>query len=125
MDMAGETESMYMIETLNQEFDVVVNENEQLKKEIELLKRTINYFPQQLEKCKEHYEDHDVHCYSCMHLIEYDEEFVIMKGGSMCEKKICQECIDDDALAPYLDENNEDAPINGFKFTWMNGSSIN
>ena len=113
--MAGETETMDMIEKLNDEFDVVVNENAQLKKEIELLKGTINYFPQQLEKCKEHYEDHDVHCNSCMHLIEYDEEFVIMKGGNMCEKKICQECIDDDALADYRHP--------GYKFTWMNGSS--
>jgi len=30
-----------MIETLNQEFDVVVNENDQLKKEIELLKEKL------------------------------------------------------------------------------------
>jgi len=128
----GETESMDMIEILNQEFDVVINENEQLKKEIEQLKGTISCRDYQLKTCKKHYEGNDVHCYSCHHVTEYDEKYVVVEWGSatMGGRRIhCQECIDDFSSVLGLfdgqyDEDHEDAPIGGYKFTWMNGASI-
>jgi len=121
----GETESMDMIEILNQEFDVVINENEQLKKEIEQLKGTINCRDYQLDKCKKHWHGVDIKCYSCGWLIEYDEEFVKVAGGRSCGlKNICQGCIDYDVLEIYLNPGDEFLPYGEYKFTWMNGASI-
>jgi len=75
MDMAGETESMYMIETLNQEFDVVVNENDQLKKEIELLKEKLIESESKKDKVKEYYcqQYGPPSCDNCNDLIYYGE----------------------------------------------------
>ena len=125
--MAGETETMDMIEKLNDEFDVVVNENAQLKKEIELLKGTINCRNYQLDKCKKHYSHDEIpECFSCDHRLEYDEEFVVCTAQGPIQRWyetlrpnfICQDCIDDGCLQTYKEE--EDFL---WIFTFMNGSS--
>ena len=125
--MAGETETMDMIEKLNDEFDVVVNENDELKKEIELLKGTINCRNYQLDKCTKHYSHDEIpECFSCDHRLQYDEEFVVCKAQGPIQRWyetlrpnfICQDCIDDGCLQTYKEE--EDFL---WIFTFMNGSS--
>ena len=123
----GETESMDMIEILNQEFDVVINENEQLKKEIEQLKGTINCRDYQLDKCKNHYSAvaSFVCCKVCNSAIEYDDEFVhCATTNTPCSdhvcQRICQDCIDDGELQ----HNKWKHPCHDpWIFTFMNGSS--
>lgn len=77
MDMAGETESMYMIETLNQEFDVVVNQNDELKKELETLKQQLIESESKKDKIKEYYCQPcgPKSCDQCQELIYYGEEY--------------------------------------------------
>ena len=125
----GETESMDMIEILNQEFDVVANENEQLKKEIEQLKGTINCRDYQLDKCKNHYSEvaSFVRCKSCKSEIEYDDEFVhcattSARGGTLCQR-ICQDCIDDGELQDNKWQRLSRIDGSPWIFTFMNGSS--
>ena len=123
--MVGETESMDMIETLNQEFDVVVNENEQLKKQLETLQVIVNRLDHELDTCKKHYSEDCPECCSCSSRIEYDEEFVVATlshSRGVRTHRMCQDCIDDGLLYIYREwpvpDNHET-----YKFKFMNGSS--
>jgi hypothetical protein len=75
--MAGETETMDMIEKLNDEFNVVVNQNDILKKEIELLKEKLKVSESKKDKIKDYYCQPcgPVSCDQCQELIYYGEEY--------------------------------------------------
>ena len=117
----------HIISQLEYIFDVVVNENDELKKEIELLKGTINCRNYQLDKCKKHYSHDEIpECFSCDHRLEYDEEFVVCTAQGPIQRWyetlrpnfICQDCIDDGELQHY-----RHPPHDPWIFTFMNGSS--
>jgi len=81
MDMAGETESMYMIETLNQEFDIVVNENDELKKEIETLKEKLKVSESKKDIINEYYcqQCGPPSCDQCCELIYYGQAYAVFR----------------------------------------------
>ena len=73
----GQTEAMDMIETLNQEFDVVVNQNDILKKEIEILKEQLKVSESKKDKINEYYcnECGPPSCSQCSDLIYYGQSY--------------------------------------------------
>ena len=77
----GQTEAMDMIETLNQEFDVVVNENDQLKKDIETLKEKLKVSESKKDIINEYYcnECGPPSCDQCSELIYYGQAYAEFK----------------------------------------------
>ena len=75
----GQTEAMNMVEILNDEFDAVVNENDQLKKEIETLKEKLKVSESKKDKINEYYcnECGPPSCDQCQELIYYGQAHAV------------------------------------------------
>ena len=102
--MAGQTEAMDMIEKLNDEFNVVVNQNDILKKEIETLKEQLEESECKQEWIKEYYYNNESGppcCSQCSSLIYYGEGYSEFKKEIMPDiyelETYCKDCTGDTA----------------------------
>ena len=97
----GQTEAMDMIETLNHEFDVVVNENDQLKKDIETLKEKLKVSESKKDIINEYYckPCGPVSCDQCQELIYYGEGYSEFRKERMPDiyeiETYCKDCTGD------------------------------
>ena len=93
MDSIGDTQTMDMIEKLNNEFDEVVDENQTLKEEIKKLKDELIKSQSIQISIKDYYSDYNgpPSCDNCNDLIYYGQSYCEYSSERYTEK-YCRHC---------------------------------